>query len=226
MASKRNSFLLRPSSYTREFNSLSLPELGLMFKAIYAHAGAEHAAMPELSPLLRMALSPIFNEMDRAAAEYEAVCQKRAEGGKLGGRPKTKRPEIEPQGVENNLKVAQGCSRGHEGRQGGLSKHKNPYNDNEYDNDTTTAKENKITTTKLCSIDREAGNLKVPLAPSRGHEQPRATLRHDDNPFGYEDQPPPDYDPADEPPYSCSFDVEQDMALQEQDERSEEDRPF
>jgi hypothetical protein len=226
MASKRNSFLLQPSGYTPEIDALSWEEKGKLLVAIYAHAGANCATMPELSPLLRMALSPIFIAMDRAAAEYEAVCQKRAEGGKLGGRPKTKRPEIEPKGIENNLKVAQGASRGHEGRQGGLSKHKNPYNDNEYDNDTTTAKENKITTTKLCSIDREAGNLKVPLAPSRGHEQPRATLRHDDNPFGCDDQPPPDYDPADEEPYSCSFDVEQDMALQEQDERSEEDRPF
>jgi hypothetical protein len=59
------------------------------------------------------ALSPIFTAMDRAAAKYDAVCQKRAEGGKLGGRPKTKRLDSEPQGIKNNLKVTQGTSRGH-----------------------------------------------------------------------------------------------------------------
>lgn len=196
MASRKNSFLLRLSSYTQEIDSLSLQELGLMLKAIYAHAGAEHATMPKLSPLLRMALSPIFNEMDKAAAEYEAVCQKRAAGGKLGGRPKTKRLDSEPQVIKNNLKVTQGTSRGHEGRQGGISKHKNPDNeyDNEYDNDTATAKEN-ILTTNIVSKYRDK-NLEVTQGTSRVDKQLQGTLSNDSNPFGYDNQSPPDYDPA------------------------------
>ena len=163
-----------------------------MFDAIYAKAGAEHATMPEIDELLGVALAPIFEAMDRAAAEYEAVCKKRAEGG----RPITKRLNSEPQGAKNNLKVTQGTSRGHEGRQGGLSKQKNP--DNEYEYDTTTAKDrsNRLTTTKLVSKYREAGNLKVTQGTLRGHEQPNVSLSNESNPFGCDYQPPEDYDPA------------------------------
>lgn len=65
MANNKNRFILQSSGYTPEIDSLGWEEKGKMLTAIYAKAGAEYATMPELSPLLRMALSPIFMEMDK-----------------------------------------------------------------------------------------------------------------------------------------------------------------
>lgn len=80
-ASKEGFFRLRTRNYTSGMNKLPDSDKAAILDAIFAYAGAEHARMPKLSPMAEMAISYIFDEMDR----YSAMCQERAEVGRAGG---------------------------------------------------------------------------------------------------------------------------------------------
>lgn len=80
-ASKGGSFRLRTCGYTSAMAKLPDSDKAAILDAIFAYAGAEYAKMPELSPMAEMAVSYIFDEMDR----YSAMCQEKAEVGRAGG---------------------------------------------------------------------------------------------------------------------------------------------
>jgi hypothetical protein len=80
-ANKGGFFRLRTRNYTSAMSKLPDSDKSAILDAIFAYAGAEHAKMPELSPMAEMAASYIFDEMDR----YSAMCQERAEVGRAGG---------------------------------------------------------------------------------------------------------------------------------------------
>lgn len=81
VASKGGYLRLRTRNYTSAMSKLPDSDKAAMLDAIFAYAGAEYAKMPKLSPMAEMAVSYIFDEMDR----YSAMCQNKAEVGRAGG---------------------------------------------------------------------------------------------------------------------------------------------
>lgn len=80
-ASKGGYLRLRTRNYTSAMSKLPDSDKAAMLDAIFAYAGAEYAKMPKLSPMAEMAISYIFDEMDR----YSAMCKDKAEVGRAGG---------------------------------------------------------------------------------------------------------------------------------------------
>jgi hypothetical protein len=86
MPKKKGNALLFGKNYTSGIAGLPYEDKGKILDAIYATAGAEYAVMPELSPLLRMAIAPILDGMKAAEAAYEKECERKRAAGAKGGK--------------------------------------------------------------------------------------------------------------------------------------------
>ena len=120
----RDSFVLYVR-YLENIEILSMEQRGMLLTALMNYVAGHD--IPEMDGMTRMAYSFIKSQMDRDFEKYDEVCRKRAESGKLGGRPKKANGFTEKQ---EKAKKANGFS----------EKQKNP--DNEYDHDNDHDKEN------------------------------------------------------------------------------------
>ena len=96
---EKKSFILY-GDFFKLFGLLSLEDRGRLITAIfnYENAGAEDDSLPDVA---KMAFVCIKNTLDRDRAAYEEKCEKNAENGKKGGRPrKTDKKESTDEGGE------------------------------------------------------------------------------------------------------------------------------
>lgn len=120
----RNSFVLY-TDYYEHLEDLTDEEIGQLTRHIFQYAMGNEVAID--NRVVKMTFSFIRQQMDKDAEKYETTCQKRAEAGALGGRPK------KANGFDEKAKKANGFS----------EKQKNPVyeNDNENDSDNEINKE-------------------------------------------------------------------------------------
>ncbi|MBP1559875.1 MAG: hypothetical protein J6C96_01350 [Oscillospiraceae bacterium] len=81
----KKSFILY-HSYWATFSRLTDEEAGQLIKMIFAHEA--DGVTPDADRVVEIAFTQIKSDLERNRAEYESVCEKRRESGKLGGRPK------------------------------------------------------------------------------------------------------------------------------------------
>ncbi len=83
----KNSFILR-NEYLDIFEDLSDKQAGVLIKTVYRYA--VNGKKPEglNDEALKMAFKFIKKDIDYDTAKYNELCEKRAEAGKSGGRPK------------------------------------------------------------------------------------------------------------------------------------------
>ncbi|MGN0674310.1 MAG: DUF6291 domain-containing protein [Oscillospiraceae bacterium] len=98
---EKKSFILY-HSYGEIFSELTDEEAGQLIKAIFAHE--IDGAAPDMDRLVKMAFLPIKSNLERDRAEYESVCEKRRESGRLGGRPKKQVVSEESKGFSEKAK--------------------------------------------------------------------------------------------------------------------------
>ena len=89
---ERNSFQLYHNFYN-QFKLLGMEERGELITAIFEYA-KDQTASRELSPLVNMAFSCMKDTLDRDREKYERICEKNAENGKKGGRPRKANTDI------------------------------------------------------------------------------------------------------------------------------------
>lgn len=84
---EKNSFILR-NEYLDIFEDLSDKQAGILIKTVYRYA--VNGKKPEglNDEALKMAFRFIKKDIDYDTAKYNELCEKRAEAGKSGGRPK------------------------------------------------------------------------------------------------------------------------------------------
>ena len=123
----RESFVLYVK-YLENIEMLSMEQRGILITALMRYVSDKE--IPEMDGMTTMAYSFIKSQIDRDFEKYEETCRKRAEAGKLGGRPKEANGFSEKQ---NKAKKANGFS----------EKQNNPDNDNEYDNENDNDIKNK-----------------------------------------------------------------------------------
>jgi hypothetical protein len=119
----KNSFVLYTDHY-EHIALLSMEERGELLTIIMLYQMDEE--LPEVSPMVKMAFSFIKAQLDKDDAKYQETCKKRAEAGKMGGRPKAN-------GFDEKAKKANGFSEKQMKANESKQKQNNP--DNEYDND-------------------------------------------------------------------------------------------
>ena len=128
----RDSFVLYVK-YLDNIELLSMEQRGILITALMKYVlGRE---LPGMDEVTYMAFSFIRAQLDRDFEKYDEICRKRAEAGKLGGRPKKQEEPEKTEGFSEKQTKAKGFS----------EKQKNPDNDNEYDNDL---KENTLKSVK------------------------------------------------------------------------------
>lgn len=82
----KKSFLLY-GNYETQFKLLSMEERGLLITAIFEYSN-DGAVQTPLPPLVELAFSFVKENLDRDRESYLDRCEKNAENGKKGGRPK------------------------------------------------------------------------------------------------------------------------------------------
>ena len=122
----RDSFVLY-AGYLENIELLSMEQRGVLITALMKYVSDQDP--PDMDGSTKMAFSFIRSQIDKDQRKYEEVCRKRAEAGKMGGRPK------KPEGFSEKQSKAKKAN-------GFLEKQKNPDNDNEYDNDNDLKKKN------------------------------------------------------------------------------------
>ena len=122
----KGSFVLY-AEYLENIELLSMEQRGVLITALMKYVS--DLDIPDMDAVTTIAFSFIRSKIDKDQKKYEEVCSKRAEAGKMGGRPKKTEGFSEKQ---NKAKKANGF----------LEKQKNPDNeyDNEYDNDNDLKK--------------------------------------------------------------------------------------
>lgn len=110
----KDSFVLY-TKYSEQLELLTMEQRGELITAIFEYMKGND---PNIDGVVAMAFSFIKTQLDADAEKYEEVCRKRAEAGKMGGRPKK----------QTKAKKANGFSEKQ-------TKAKKADNDNEYDND-------------------------------------------------------------------------------------------
>ena len=115
------------AGYLENIELLSMEQRGVLITALMKYVSDQDT--PDMDSATKMAFSFIRSQIDKDQRKYEEVCSKRAEAGKMGGRPKKSEGFSEKQ---SKAKKANGF----------LEKQKNPDNDNEYDNDNDLKKKN------------------------------------------------------------------------------------
>ena len=84
----KKSFILY-GDFAELFGLLSFEDRGRLITAIFNHESAGEAGV-ELPDAAKMAFVCIKNTLDRDRAAYEEKCEKNAENGRKGGRPRKK----------------------------------------------------------------------------------------------------------------------------------------
>lgn len=83
---KKNAFLVLHENAPM-FDMLTDAQLGMLFRAVCQYA-IEGTAREINDPMVKMAFSVMQGQLDRNAARYREICEKRAEFGRRGGAPK------------------------------------------------------------------------------------------------------------------------------------------
>lgn len=111
--------------YLDNIETLSMEQRGVLFTALMRYVSGQ--TLPEMDGITAMAFSFIKSQIDEDLRKYEEKCQKRAEAGRLGGRPKEAKKANGFEEKQIKAKKANGY----------FAFEKNPDNDNdnEYDND-------------------------------------------------------------------------------------------
>ncbi len=86
---KKKSFQLY-NDYREIFDGLSREEAGALIQAIFAHESGEET---QLDGMLKIIFIPIRQQLNRDREKYESVCERNAENGAKGGRPRNPAPE-------------------------------------------------------------------------------------------------------------------------------------
>lgn len=87
--SEKKSFVVRHEN-AEQFDMLTDEQLGQLFRAMYRFS--KNKTEPDFEdPMLKMLFSIIRGQIERDAEKYEEACQKNAENGRKGGRPKKNR---------------------------------------------------------------------------------------------------------------------------------------
>lgn len=120
--------------YLENIEMLSMEQRGILITSLMRYVSDKE--VPEMDGMTAMAYSFIRSQIDRDFEKYEETCRKRAEAGKLGGRPKEANGFSEKQ---MKAKKANGFS----------EKQNNP--DNECDNDNEN--DNDIKNTYSCAFE-------------------------------------------------------------------------
>jgi len=98
----KDTFVLRIENRAG-IDRMSDADAGALFKAILAYADGDCVAIDDLPPTAQVLLPMIIAQIDRANASYKATCERNAENGKKGGRPKkSERFEEEPKKTQKN----------------------------------------------------------------------------------------------------------------------------
>ena len=109
--------------YLGNIKALSMEQRGVLFTALMRYVSDQDP--PEMDGITAMAFSFIKSQIDEDTKKYEEKCRKRAEAGKLGGRPKEAKKANGFEEKQIKAKKANGY----------FAFEKNPDNDNEYDNE-------------------------------------------------------------------------------------------
>lgn len=117
----KDSFVLY-TKYSEQLELLTMEQRGELITAIFECMKGNE---PSINGVVAMAFSFIKTQLDADAEKYEEVCRKRAEAGKMGGRPKKQMVSDENQ---EKAKKANGFSEKQ-------TKTKKADNEYEYDND-------------------------------------------------------------------------------------------
>lgn len=128
----KESFLLY-TKYAENIEMLTMEQRGILFTAIMNYAAEKD--LPEMDGMVKMAFSFIRVQMDADTEKYNDVCRKRAEAGKMGGRPKKEEKDEKANGFSDDVKKANGFLEKQ-------TKAKKPDNDNEYVNVNDNVNEN------------------------------------------------------------------------------------
>ena len=139
----KESFLLY-TKYAENIEMLTMEQRGILFTAIMNYAAEKD--LPEMDGMVKMAFSFIRAQLDADTEKYNDVCRKRAEAGKMGGRPKKEEKDEKANGFSDDVKKANGFLEKQ-------TKAKKPDNDNEYDNDNDNDNENDIKKTYTCAFE-------------------------------------------------------------------------
>lgn len=218
---KKQSFLLYLSAYTSGIKRLSFEDKGKILDALFYTAGSEVAENPNLSPMLELAFCPLIDCLEANAKKYEAKCEANRAIGASGGRKKAenaakrKAPiSTETYRSVENIPVSTDSTERYRKLAFLPNTTVSTETYHEYDNEyelTTTAKDNLLTNTKLCSIGNRATESYRTV-----ENLPDATERYDSVD---QDAWPPDCDRAE----AFGGDLEDDSS---ESDDSEEDRPF
>ena len=141
---QKNSFVL-PTKLNEVVAKLSDKQAGVLFKGILSYAENGTVANFE-DNALTIAFTFVKQDMDYTAKKYAETCAKRAESGRLGGRPKK---------ANESKKSKCFFEKANE------SKRKHNDNDNEYDNDSNTILTDSDTITTLSQKDPQAGTFRA-----------------------------------------------------------------
>ena len=109
--------------YLDNIETLNMEQRGVLFTALMRYVSDQDP--PEMDGITAMAFSFIKSQIDEDTKKYEEKCRKRAEAGKLGGRPKEAKKANGFEEKQIKAKKANGY----------FAFEKNPDNDNEYDNE-------------------------------------------------------------------------------------------
>ena len=82
---EKTSFVLH-TAHAAPVRKLADEDAGQLLKGLFVYV--ETGTLPKLSPLADMAFAFIRERLDADAARYTQTCQRRAEAGKKGGRPR------------------------------------------------------------------------------------------------------------------------------------------
>ena len=74
-------------NYSNQFRMLSVEQRGVLISAIFDYVETGETIIP-MNKTTALAFSFIKDTLDRDALAYQAVCERNAANGRLGGRPK------------------------------------------------------------------------------------------------------------------------------------------
>ena len=133
---QRDSFIMY-TEYKPQIEMLTMEQRGILLTAIMNFESGEE--LPELDPITQMAFSFMQSRLERDYKKWLDICEKRAEYGKKGGRPKKTNVENEKQTkakkADNDIE---------------------PDYEPDYDTDNDTEYENNSDTTKVVSCTEQS----------------------------------------------------------------------
>lgn len=143
---QKNSFILQ-TKLEAIVAKLSDKQAGVLFKGILNYAKTGAIANFEDSSV-DIVFEMVRQDIDYTTQKYAETCAKRAESGRLGGRPKKANESKKSKCFFEKAKESK-------------RKHNDNDNDNEYDNDSNTILTDSDTITTLSQKDPQAGTFRA-----------------------------------------------------------------